>query len=268
MKTSFKWVILAAVILLGFTTMQVMGQYATQAKGSILSEDVFGFEGGINKWNVQEGHVTIQGDKVAVGQSALKINRIAGFEESARISIKDKIDVYAGSYIISLDYFITDNNKYKKVTFIFGEGFMAQEVDFSLSNKTRGQWNTFTDTYDLPFNVRDVGVAINVKQQDNPGVEGDLYIDNIALVPNTITGVEDIVAYEYKVYPNPAADKIYVDAPTSSVASVYNVTGTLMKTIEVMSAPSTINVDDLASGVYIVKVIFEDETTVRRIQIQ
>ncbi len=79
-----------------------------------------------------------------------------------------------------------------------------------------------------------------------------------------------------KLYPNPAKDKVYIDIPVTSTyfdsaqhkslshlenkTEIYNSSGQIVKTTNVHKGLNVVNVSELASGTYIVKISTEDGT--------
>ncbi len=88
----------------------------------------------------------------------------------------------------------------------------------------------------------------------------------------TVIDCEDNIETEnvcpVKLYPNPAKDKVYIDIPVTSASlshlenkvEIYNSVGQIVKTTNVHKGLNVIDVSDLASGSYIVKITTEDGT--------
>jgi hypothetical protein len=71
---------------------------------------------------------------------------------------------------------------------------------------------------------------------------------------------------EFTVYPNPANDVIKVvrSAATKAQIEIYNSNGALVKELEITEAETEINVSSLALGVYIIKLIDNQNTATQR----
>ena len=74
-----------------------------------------------------------------------------------------------------------------------------------------------------------------------------------ALLKNTTTGVFQNEKAGVKVYPNPATDYINIDCKENDVIEIYNIGGTLMKSLKSAGQKSTINVSTFPNGIYLVK---------------
>lgn len=79
---------------------------------------------------------------------------------------------------------------------------------------------------------------------------------------NTIEGLN--------VYPNPANDYVVVELPaaTQAAGSVYNMAGSLIRTIDSFTAKTTVSVSDLTPGVYFLHVQSDDKTSVIKLVVE
>ena len=69
------------------------------------------------------------------------------------------------------------------------------------------------------------------------------------------TGIEESVALEINVFPNPATDILYItSSETISEIEIVNVIGQVVRRIEVNGDNAVCNVEDLTSGVYVVRI--------------
>lgn len=73
-------------------------------------------------------------------------------------------------------------------------------------------------------------------------------------VINTVVGVGELSQINVKVFPNPAYDKLYIKAQTEKIRAVqfYTACGKLQKTV--FAATNAIDLTDMPTGVYIVKI--------------
>lgn len=78
--------------------------------------------------------------------------------------------------------------------------------------------------------------------------------------PTTATGVNDILKpSELTVYPNPASDELYLEGCDAKMVEIYNIDGS--KEMTVSSFSNQIDVSALNSGIYILRVINNDNST-------
>lgn len=102
-------------------------------------------------------------------------------------------------------------------------------------------------------------------------MSGDIvYIDQISatisaapvasVAKNTLQGVE--------VYPNPTTDVVNVTSPVGSEISITNLTGAVVKTVNANANNTAIQVSDLTSGIYVLRVLSEGKNFVTKVVIE
>ena len=75
-------------------------------------------------------------------------------------------------------------------------------------------------------------------------------------------GVEDENLLTITIYPNPVKDKLYIqDLSNTSKVLIYNVLGKLVLS---ETTKSEIDVDNLQSGIYIIKIVDEQKEIIRK----
>ena len=80
-----------------------------------------------------------------------------------------------------------------------------------------------------------------------------------------VTGIEEMDAKGVLAYPNPAHDKLFVECGEQIVAcELYTTVGTWMGRVEAESMKAEIPLNNLSSGMYLVKVITEDQVMIVR----
>lgn len=84
-----------------------------------------------------------------------------------------------------------------------------------------------------------------------------------------ITDIEEQSADQLLIYPNPVSDVIYLNSEELiKSVSVYNYDGRLMLSHEVGKKQSEVQVSDLHSGIYLIRVETENNTITQRIIIR
>ena len=112
------------------------------------------------------------------------------------------------------------------------------------------------DPFNPPLNYTGGFAAVSVQAKNTRPRVTLQGITSLAIVDN-------IENAELKVYPNPAHDVLYVNAENNVMAAeVYNAAGTLVKSVKVES--NQMQLHELASGVYFVKLNMEDGTIALR----
>jgi hypothetical protein len=75
---------------------------------------------------------------------------------------------------------------------------------------------------------------------------------------------ENVFNKNVSIYPNPASDKLFVEAPSGSEIEISNLQGQLLKIIYTEEGRSTINISDFSKGLYFVKVKNESGIAVKK----
>ena len=97
--------------------------------------------------------------------------------------------------------------------------------------------------------------------------KGEFYIDDLIKRAADEGGVDGVIAdaASVRIYPVPANDVFNVEAPSAiKKLELFNVRGS--KVAEVENA-STLNVETISQGVYIIKVVTEEATTTHKVSI-
>lgn len=95
-----------------------------------------------------------------------------------------------------------------------------------------------------------------------PEAKAITLIDDVQLweSPPDVTSINDVLPEDgLNLYPNPVANQLHVESKTEiRTISVYNMQGQLEK--EIFKDFNDINMKDLSAGIYIIKVISDEET--------
>lgn len=126
----------------------------------------------------------------------------------------------------------------------FGVNTLTMPIELDLSSKA--EWTGTIKEWRIVFsNSGDANVNV-----------GDIEISEITFAPNTKLSSNTIEDVNFSLYPNPVSDVLNITS-TSAVAkiAVYNITG--QKVLE-SNGGSQVNVSQLASGVYLIKLSDEN----------
>ncbi len=125
----------------------------------------------------------------------------------------------------------------------------------TVNSPDTGQWNF--RTFDLGQYITlttDMQVIIETADWDSLGghwVEGGFDMFNITSGPQT--GVEDMVTESFIIYPNPTKDNIVIKSVVKGEVEIRNILGETIITSQKETETKVIDVSDLASGIYIIK---------------
>ncbi len=113
-------------------------------------------------------------------------------------------------------------------------------------------------SFQFCYNLRIVGAA----------TDPDLSNNQACLTVNRgVNGIENIVAGEINVYPNPATDVIYVANAEGAQVSVFDMNGRMVNSVESASANQAIDASSLAKGMYIVRIVDGQNVTTKKVNV-
>ncbi|MEM7087249.1 MAG: spondin domain-containing protein [Bacteroidota bacterium] len=188
-------------------------------------------------------HVLIDGDGLATGEGQININEISATEDYPLMTLLSMIAP-------SPDWMIAVNS----VSLLDGNGDWIDEISIDL----------------YPYDAgTDSGVDYTSGDSDTDPQEPISSLQGVAPFSNeiigtltisleeVILGVEDATTNETALIPNPANDKVTVSNTTQiEMITIYNVLGKRVKQLTNVNSNSTeIDLSDLSSGVYLVKVL-------------
>jgi len=112
-------------------------------------------------------------------------------------------------------------------------------------------------SFQMCYTVRIVGAATDPVSSNN----------TTCLNVSRGTGIENIVAGEVSVYPNPANDVIYVANAEGAQVSVFDMNGRMVSSVESASANQAIDASSLAKGMYIVRIVDGQNVTTKKVSV-
>lgn len=127
-------------------------------------------------------------------------------------------------------------------------------------------WQLVTVSGVAPAGATVLRLDFRVFQQSATAQGGTVYLDNVNITGNLSTNENAIAGL--KIYPNPASQNLYVSSDLNGAKSVsiFDVLGKQVVKTTVENSP--INISDLKSGVYIVKVTEEGKTATRKLVVK
>ncbi|MGV3613395.1 MAG: T9SS type A sorting domain-containing protein [Fluviicola sp.] len=133
--------------------------------------------------------------------------------------------------------------------------------DFGDGSTLANAPGTVSHTY-LTTGPRQVSVTLTNECGTETVITTIVVTSTASLGENAIEGLS--------VYPNPANDYVVVALPTAAQASgsVFNTTGSLVKTIDNFSAKTEVSVSDLTPGVYFLHISSEEKTSIIKLVVE
>lgn len=159
---------------------------------------------------------------------------------------------------------ITHPNEHIGVAVSTTEGDIAEAFtivwDVDMTVKEAGSWHTFNvDLRD--YQGQDIYVAIVHYNCTNQFM---VNVDNIMLY-RTFNGVDENAVNSFVVYPNPASEKLIVASEVVvNQYEIYNIAGAMILSQPVGEKSFDINVSELPSGTYLIKMVSEGMVQTRR----
>ena len=84
------------------------------------------------------------------------------------------------------------------------------------------------------------------------------------LITNIVTNINQIKNFETDVFPNPATDKITINAPAKSDIEIINIRGQIVKKMTINDNNKDIDISNLSKGVYIIKIVTNKEIMTKK----
>ena len=123
-----------------------------------------------------------------------------------------------------------------------------------------GTWSTVTVEGNPTYTITDLTEATEYQIQVQAVCDGAT--SSWSTMISQSTGINARLMGSISLYPNPASNYVDVRVSDNDIAvsrlEVYDVYGKLINEVEVINNPTRINVENLASGMYFVKVITND----------
>ncbi len=169
-------------------------------------------------------------------------------------------------------------------TYVEAETLLNEKPYFVLSDPSNaydGQiaitWNTstlasgLTEAWELNFLSGGTGqpFAYNGVDTDlvpqNGWDDSTIGISGDGTVNNVLTAINADTDFSFNVYPNPASDFIVVNLSSDATLTIYNTSGSAIKTLELNSDKNTIDISNMSNGIYLLSIKLNGETKVIKI---
>ncbi|PWA05161.1 T9SS type A sorting domain-containing protein [Flavobacterium psychrotolerans] len=140
----------------------------------------------------------------------------------------------------------------------------------SLYNEnTAGTWKQITITTTAPATATILKLDFRTIQESSSAGGGILYLDDISLIDNTLAVKKNSIL-GLNVYPNPVTKgNLFIDSDSNETKSIviFDLLGKQVLKTAVVSNQA-INISDLISGIYILKITEEGKTATRKLVIR
>ena len=140
--------------------------------------------------------------------------------------------------------------------------FSIEEIDFDemltispLEGTVKpGESTTLTFSYDYKATAKNLEFSGSCKLKSNDTNNAETEISLYALVTNV--GINELNPTSIKIYPNPATAEVYIQYELNNPvkANIYNILGIQLKEITLHKGLNKIDINDLPSSIYFIKV--------------
>ena len=98
----------------------------------------------------------------------------------------------------------------------------------------------------------------------------DWFVDDVKVVPTDTTdvNVNEIAALKCNVYPNPAKDKVIIEAQSDiQQVTLMGIKGELLEDRKTSSNKVEMNLEGYSKGIYVVRIVTEDGVATQKISL-
>lgn len=216
---------------------------------------------------------TVSSDQVLTGTSALKFNctdKTLLPEVKLQLGLgKADVDnsylvLDAGTYDVSFKVYIEPGCDVLGINMNIKDPFTTCPFDFA--EVTKGQWVTLTSNVTIDLATADDCKFQIILPEAKYG-EGTFYIDDITFATAIPTAINH-KAITANLYPNPATGFVNIETTQGSRINIYSISGAKVKTISNAATLTTISTADMVKGMYLVSIVNNNGTTVKKLQVK
>ena len=150
-----------------------------------------------------------------------------------------------------------------------------------------GTWEDKWDAIDMPLgqiNAYDEPISINLDEYIGKNIKigfrgynsfgeflaFDWFVDDVKVVPTDTTdvNVNELSALKLNVYPNPAKDKVVIEAQSNiQQVMLMGVNGVMLEERKANSKQVELNLEGYSKGIYVVRIVTEDGVATQKINL-
>ncbi|MCF8302298.1 MAG: choice-of-anchor J domain-containing protein [Bacteroidales bacterium] len=137
------------------------------------------------------------------------------------------------------------------------------------ANWSPGSWEwTHSGSIDISsYNGSQVYLAFQYTSTDEESATWE--VDNIEVMGEEIVGLTEFSdeLKEVSLYPNPANEHIHIDTPVKAEVKIFNVLGNEIKSANISTGVSKLDVKTLKEGVYMIRISSEENNALKTIKL-
>ena len=150
-----------------------------------------------------------------------------------------------------------------------------------------GTWDDKWDAADMPYgqiNAYDEPISINLDEYIGRNIKigfrgyntmgeylaFDWFVDDVKVVPTDTTDVDvnELAALKLNMYPNPAKDKVIIEAQGNiQQVTLMGINGVMLEDRKANSNKVELNLDGYSKGIYVVRIVTEDGVATQKINL-
>jgi hypothetical protein len=187
---------------------------------------------------------------------ALALNGFAGNDTKISTSISGSITEQVSSTLTA----IISYEIYGQVTSTIGDSSVDVVVpagtdlatlvpSFSLSDGATAAINSIQQVSGTTV-VDFTSGSVTYKVTAEDGITTQDWVVNVSVE----NGVNDAIAFNVNVYPNPASDYVIIENAENTSITVYNIIGRMLSSVNSMQSNYTLNLNNYSRGTYFVRV--------------
>lgn len=129
-------------------------------------------------------------------------------------------------------------------------------IKWDISSIEKGKWVTLTKEVRIENDVTNANLRIQLYHlNDFGGSIGTLYFDDISFFRKSTIIVDTVADSTFKIYPNPATDKVSLVSENNGTVYIQDFTGKTLKVIEKNELEISIPVNTFSKGIYFLRLI-------------
>ena len=150
-----------------------------------------------------------------------------------------------------------------------------------------GTWDDKWDAADMPYgqiNQYDEPISINLDEYIGRNIKigfrgyntlgeylaFDWFVDDVKVIPTDTTdvNVSEFAALKLNMYPNPAKDKVVIEAQSNiQQVTLMGINGTMLDDRKVGKRSVVLNLEGYSKGIYVVRIVTEDGVAIQKINL-
>lgn len=235
-------------------------------------EGPFHFQGrSVNWWNSGNVKWRLKTEKSASGDFSLRFQDQAPFSGNySTFSPFGSLDLPAGSNSVKFKIWMDENTAVDQLEMILNKPYI--NLKFDLTNIQKGQWveisKTFSrNTASSSSLTNGDRIQLRLRSENIKSNQVKMYIDDIVFNDATAS-TQSLDTIDFSIFPNPAQNSFKVNSVENGKLQLYNLSGTLIKTIYKTDTLLEVPTQNLSQGLYMVKFIVGNKQSIRKLVVQ